>query len=126
MQQLNTLLFSTMRMVLVVSDGLKHHSSGTSRLPSRAMQQLNTILLSAMRMVSVISEVLKKHFQWYEKAARQGYAAAQFKVGQYYEFGIGRKQSLTKSFQWYKKAAEQGDKDARCLLQERYLCGAKS
>lgn len=49
-------------------------------------------------------------FQWFEQAARQGYAAAQSQMGKaviggYYGFSKDKKEAM----RWYQKAADQGD-----------------
>lgn len=45
----------------------------------------------------------------YRKAAEQGDAVAQRKLGYRYGNGIGVKQDHAEAFKWYRKAAEQGD-----------------
>jgi len=45
-----------------------------------------------------------------EKAAEQGYAKAQDKLGEMYQFGNGVAQDYEEAIKWYRKAAEQGDK----------------
>ena len=49
-----------------------------------------------------------KAFEWWQKAADQGYASAQFNLGVMYANGQGVKQDYFKAFEWYQKAAEQG------------------
>ena len=43
------------------------------------------------------------------KAAEQGFAFAQSKVGISYYFGKGVEQNYTKVFEWFEKAAKQGN-----------------
>lgn len=50
---------------------------------------------------------------WYSKAAEQGDADAQYALGRCYETGEGVSQDFHKAFEWYKKAAEQEYADAR-------------
>jgi TPR repeat protein len=57
-----------------------------------------------------------KTFQWYRKAAEQGYTNAQFNLGWMYEKGDGVSQAKEQAIYWYKKAAEQGDTDAQNRL----------
>ena len=49
----------------------------------------------------------KKAFEWYQKAADQGYAPAQHSLGNMYENGKGVAQSFDKAVKWYKMAADQ-------------------
>ena len=49
-----------------------------------------------------------KAFRWYRKAAEQGSAKAQFKVGDYYTGGGGWVVDILPKIKWYLKAAEQG------------------
>ena len=49
-----------------------------------------------------------KAFEWYSKAAAQGYAKAEYNVGYCYENGIGVEKNVVKAFEWYSKAAAQG------------------
>ena len=46
--------------------------------------------------------------EWFEKAANQGYAEAQYKLGVCYDKGLGVGQSYEKAAYWFKKAANQG------------------
>ena len=61
---------------------------------------------------------LKKAFKLYKKAATQGLASAQYKIGLAYiddELGY---EDLDEARRWLMLAAEQGDEDARKLLKE--------
>ena len=51
--------------------------------------------------------------QWYEKAAAQNHASAQFNLGLLYANGHGVPQDYAMARQWYEKAAAQGNADAR-------------
>ena len=61
--------------------------------------------------------------EWYEKAAKQGYANAQFNLGVMYEHGNGVEQSDSLAMRWYGRAAAQGDEGAKqkcdAILQKR-------
>ena len=46
--------------------------------------------------------------EWFRKAAAQGYAPAEFQMGQLYDFGFGVAQSDAQALAWYRKAAEHG------------------
>jgi len=61
--------------------------------------------------------------KWYQKAAEQGHALAQFNLGVMYSLGRGVPQDDAKAVQWYEKAAEQDDKDAQVNLGSLYAMG---
>jgi TPR repeat protein len=50
---------------------------------------------------------------WFCKAVEQGYAPAQRRLGQSYEYGLGIAQDVGQAKSWYRKAAKQGDVEAR-------------
>lgn len=50
---------------------------------------------------------------WFEKAAENGFAAAQYNLGVLYENGDGVPQSDTTAFGWFLKSAEQDDVDGQ-------------
>ena len=54
--------------------------------------------------------------EWYRKAADQGFASAQYKLGVFYENGYGVTQDKEQAMQWYKKAAEQGNESAKSAI----------
>ena len=54
--------------------------------------------------------------KWYRKAAEQGHAEAQFKVGLLYEKGRGLPRHYGKAAEWYLKAAEQNFDNAQYRL----------
>ena len=51
--------------------------------------------------------------KWYEKAAEQGIANAQYNLGYCYEKGYGVTKDKEQAMQWYKKAADQGHESAK-------------
>ena len=53
---------------------------------------------------------------WYEKAARQGYTAAQRRLGHVYSDGVGVERDDTMALQWYLRAAELGDSRAQWIV----------
>uniref|UniRef100_UPI002490373A tetratricopeptide repeat protein n=1 Tax=Cardiobacterium hominis TaxID=2718 RepID=UPI002490373A len=56
---------------------------------------------------------------WYEKAAVQGHAKAQFNLGALYENGQGITQDYDKARTWYEKVAAQTDnKEAQQAAQQ--------
>jgi len=54
--------------------------------------------------------------KWYEKAAEQGYADAQIRLGRFYSLGQGVPKDEVKGFEWIKKAAEQGHSRAQFYM----------
>ena len=52
----------------------------------------------------------KQAVYWYTKAAEQGFANAQYRLGYIYDYGDGKEvpQDFKQAFFWYSKAAEQG------------------
>lgn len=65
-------------------------------------------------------EVIEQNFNvaaiWFEQAATQNVAEAQFQLGVYYEYGIGVKRNDTVALQWYEKAAKQNHEEAKQAL----------
>ncbi len=53
---------------------------------------------------------------WSLKAAKQGNAKSQYRVGRFYEKGIGFNLNISEAKKWYEKAAAQGDSDAIAAL----------
>ncbi len=60
----------------------------------------------------------KTAFAWYEKAALREYDHGQYKLGFFYENGLGVPKNLSKALSWYKKAANQRHNLARSRLKE--------
>ena len=50
---------------------------------------------------------------WYRKAALQGHADSQYKLGFFYELGLGVPQSRKVAISWYEKAAKLGNPYAK-------------
>ena len=69
--------------------------------------------------------------EWYEKAAEQGHAEAQYKLGEMYYNNMYEWSSIInrsdvmkeRSFKWYEKAAEQGHAEAQYQLGQMYEKG---
>src|ERR1017187_3558352 len=60
---------------------------------------------------------------WYRKAAEQGLVAAQVKLGQCYESGVGVATNAVEAVNWYRKAALQGDPKGQWALGLCYAGG---
>ncbi len=58
----------------------------------------------------------KEALRWYEKAARQGYAPAQYALGRMRTEGRGTDKNYTDANNWLGKAAGQGHREAQYLL----------
>ena len=65
----------------------------------------------------------KEALYWFQKAADQGYAQAQVRLGDLYRYGNGVDADPTKAAYWYKKAADQGYDIAMESLGELYVTG---
>ena len=55
--------------------------------------------------------------EWWQKAAEQGLAEAQFNLGNCYYWGEGVAKDNEKALKWYQKAAAQGNEDAKKALE---------
>jgi TPR repeat protein len=56
--------------------------------------------------------------KWIRKAAKQGHARAQFRLGNEYESGQNIQQDYAEAEKWHRKAAKQGDTDAQERLRK--------
>ncbi len=74
-------------------------------------------------LVYFVPQGYKEAFKWWTKAAEQGYASAQFKLGAMYAYGTGIPQDYKEALKWWTKAAEQGHADAQSFLGSRYYFG---
>ena len=54
--------------------------------------------------------------KWYRKAAEQGNAVGQARLGWMYENGSGVGKNEVEAVKWYRKAAAQGDPNAKDTL----------
>ena len=61
--------------------------------------------------------------KWYRKAANQGHAGAQFKLGGMHREGEGVSKDYAEALKWYHKAADQGDAGAQFSLGVMYREG---
>jgi TPR repeat protein len=78
--------------------------------------------LSTLGMGSVGKDAAEA-VKWFRKAAEQGNADAQNKLGCCYEEGSGAKKDLAEAAKWYRKAAEQGNAYAQHNLGVCYKSG---
>ena len=61
--------------------------------------------------------------EWVRKAAVQGYAPAEFQMGQVYDFGFGVARDNAQAFKWYRLAAEHGSAAGQRAVGECYEQG---
>jgi uncharacterized protein len=61
--------------------------------------------------------------EWFRRAAAQGYAPAEFQVGQLHEFGFGVAPDAGAALVWYRKAAEHGSAAAQRAVGDFYQKG---
>ena len=66
-----------------------------------------------------------KAYEWYQKAANQGIAKAQFNLGVMNSNGEGVPQDYAKAYEWYQKAADQGLSVAQEMLDINYFNGER-
>jgi hypothetical protein len=62
-------------------------------------------------------------FQWYQKAADQGYTPAQYRLGTMYVKGLGTRQNNKKAAKWLRTAADKGFTEAQYDLGLMYERG---
>lgn len=67
---------------------------------------------------------LSEAFTWYERSAELGFAPAQYRLGNFYEKGIGTERDLAAAKTWYQLAAEQGNASAMHNLAVLFASGA--
>ena len=66
----------------------------------------------------------KEAVKWFHKAAEQGNAYAQFRLGNCYGLAFGVRYSEDESYKWYRKAADQGLAEGQCAVALRLRCGS--
>ena len=89
---------------------------------SRAAAQMSHFK-AATKLALLARTMIKFTVEWYQKAAQQGDAQAQFNLGEMYRRGHGVTQDYEKAVEWYQKAAQQGDAQAQFNLGEMYRRG---
>ena len=57
-----------------------------------------------------------KAVEWITKAAEQGYARAQWSLGNMYRLALVMTPDYAKAFEWYAKASKQGEGDAQKII----------
>ena len=84
--------------------------------------------LSAEELLKIGSNFYKEKkyaiaIEWYQKAAEQNNADAQYILGVMYDSGYGVEKNYTKAIEWYQKAAEQNLPEAQYHLGVMYYHG---
>ena len=79
--------------------------------------------LAESLIISSDEEDKRKAVEWYRKAAEQGLASAQTKLGLCYYNGTGTVENKSEAFHWLKKSAEQGYAQAQYNLGVCYEYG---
>lgn len=69
------------------------------------------------------NEYRKESFNWFLKAAENGYNEAQKCLAECYEFGCGVKMDKIMAVKWYEKAAKGGNASAQSILATHYFKG---
>ena len=69
-------------------------------------------------MTHYLYERYSEAVKYFEKAANQGFANAQFFLGVCYAGGEGVTEDLQKAKYWYQKALANGEEDAKKALEE--------
>ena len=67
---------------------------------------------------------VSKAFEWYGKAAENGFAEAQYKLGKFFAEGSGVKKDAGAAAMWYRRAAEKGLPAAQLALGDCYYYGS--
>ena len=80
-------------------------------------------LLDSETSIQVATNNLKQAAYWYEKAAAQGSAHAQYQLGNIYSTGRGVTKDYQQAVVWFKKAADLGHVAAQNNLGVKYLKG---
>ena len=84
--------------------------------------RLNSVFASGLTLASLsgldrfLQKDYKKAFEWYEKAASQGYADAQYSLGNMYKYGRGVEKDSKKAKKLFKEACDGGHQDSCKLI----------
>ena len=84
------------------------------------MQRIAIALLTIVLSGGVLADAFERGVEAYRRAAEQGDASAQYKLGLRYDNGWGVPQDDAEAVKWYRRAAEQGDASAQNNLGVMY------
>ena len=65
-----------------------------------------------------VEQDYRRAAQWYEKAAAQGHAQAQYQLGSLYREGLGVEENDEEAEKWWQRAAAQGVAQAHRQLEK--------
>lgn len=71
-----------------------------------------------------IPKSLPVAIEWYEKAANQGHAASQMRLGNIHLNGKEVPKNATEAAKWFRKSAAQNNPDAQCQMARMHLAGS--
>lgn len=54
--------------------------------------------------------------KWYRKAAEQGEADGQYRLGEMYDKGLGVESNANEAVKWFRKAADNGNEKAKTIV----------
>src|ERR1700730_4925205 len=89
-------------------------------LPNRATPMCNSFSGPCTKKVGVSRRIMRL---WFQKAADQGNAAAQFELGRMYASGHGVPEDEAEAANWVRKAADHGYANAQMMLGTMYGTG---
>ena len=102
---------------------------GRSEIPDFLKQAQNGDRIAQFNVASrywqgvEVSQDYTNAAMWYERAAGQALAAAEFMMGFLYEHGKGVRRDYSRAIEYYRAAADQGDTTAANNLATLYLHG---
>ena len=102
---------------------LPRRSSGCARPRNRAIPTRNTIWRRYTRKLAARPTNNEEAALWYRKAADQGNADAQYKLGVMYFEGRGVARDDASAIDWFRKAGEGGSAEAELTLAYMYSYG---
>lgn len=122
-------LLGQQRNVGEAQNWLKRAAERADRDNPHALHELGALYESSNTSQEVRNKILaddKYACELFMQAAKLGYKASQFRLGQAYEYGVlGLDIDNRASISWYSKAAAQGEHQAELALSGWYLTGAE-
>ncbi len=103
--------------------GVLHASSGVNLIHAINIIHLKNLLSEEIKSFENPEDYITHAVEQLKKAANQGNKGAQFRLGFYYDQGVGVKQDYSKAFSWIKKVANQGHAEVQEILGLFYYQG---
>ena len=98
--------------------------NGIYKLQGRGLRKHNIIWANMYYQGQGFARDYQQAHKWYELAAKQNHAGAQFNLGYMYEIGLVFKyRNYAEALKWYNKAAMQGNAEAQEKLGYMYSKG---